>query len=270
MNTKLKLAQYFLGNPTRNVKLTILGFQKNLTETDMDISNDQPTVKNFISYFLVYNHMNCRIDYFLINYGYPFNLKNKSNNEKSAMYDNSRWGSLNFNRIIREYPDKWPNIEEHNTLGEAVDGKLSLNFFKIFLTNVLCANLQGHIHEHIFDLRAIAHLIYLRRVHEFNYEPIILDLGDAIPALNNREVEEVHIQERFNHEKFLTDINTIYRFKLTYVSINKNEEAGCIKDLRRTFHGKSFVDPQDLTEKIIEFNAKQRVKAEHLFRAFKG
>lgn len=70
-----KLINFFLGNPKKQVLYTILGFQRNVnSKRDKETLKLHTNATNYLSYFIAYNHHLCKIEYYLINYGYPYAL----------------------------------------------------------------------------------------------------------------------------------------------------------------------------------------------------
>lgn len=92
-----ELNYYFRGKYNRQLHYTMLGYQKNLNvEASSDLlgnqtppagtSNESESLKdkNYVSYFLAFNHRRCRVEYFLINYGYPVSLKLRAEDKANA------------------------------------------------------------------------------------------------------------------------------------------------------------------------------------------
>ena len=274
-----KLTQYFLGDPARKVWYTILGFQRNINNIkDRAIVGNLPHETNRLSYFIAYNHHRCRIEYYLINYGYHYTIR-KSDIPFEVLQKLNNWEDLspavrngeNRFRLIFDQTKKWGVDEQlDKTAGELnlTGGKLSLNFFKVFLTHLIILNKSQLILKGIYDLRMITALKYQDELKAFIINPSSLPrLYDHLSrdsVLNPEGPLRFHIQERFTPDNFVTQLNTLTGTNVNITSIPKAEEALCIQELRRSFQSKSFESNLDLNNRIYIFNTKMLQKYQEL------
>ena len=269
-----KLIQYFLGNPIRNVWYTILGFQRNVSSNkDKAILGNITHDSSRLSYFIAYNHHRCRIEYYLINYSTPYILK-KSDFPFEVLQKLNNEDDLSMNRFnfIFDGTKKWGEDEQIDQAAKDLKlggyGKLSLNFFKVFLTHLVILNKSRLILRGIYDLRMITALKYQDELKDFIVDPNRLpQLYEHIsPDLvkNPYGPLRFHIQERFTPDNFVTQLNSLTGTDVNITSIPKAEEALCIQELRRSFQSKSFESNLDLNNRINIFNTKMLQKYQEL------
>ena len=275
-----KLIQYFLGNPIRNVWYTILGFQKNVSNF-----KDKASLKNIsqntnhLSYFIAYNHHRCRIEYYLINYGYPHSLKASDLPlEMLHKLNNNNLDDLSINRFHIDFSgtEQWgENSQLDNAAREfnklPKDGKLTLNFFKVFLTHLVIQNKARIRLSGLYDLRLITGMMYHEglknwivdesRLPQLYNTPMVSSLFKGNLALR------FHIQERFKPDSYVTQLTNITGSNVNFISIPKAEEAPCIHELRSTFQSKAFESNADLNNKINIFNGKMFQKYQELLHS---
>lgn len=269
-----KLTDYFLGEQ-RNLLYTILGFQKRTLNYGGDTLT--PT---YVSYFLAYNHMRCRLEVYLINLGYPYHVYKDGSLKAKATHMlkhlivgddktiTAPEGSLVTNHftIMGASEETFVGRPLDDITSEVLqisDGLLTLNFFKIFFTLLMfnSKNLNNYKTPHdIYDLREI---LYYRTNDPTKLEEYKIPAQKTISLLDPERVDEgmpfvINTQKRFVHNKFTREINNIINntgqteFQLN--SIEKCQEAPCIKELRRILTAKAFVDNETLDQRIRFFN----------------
>jgi len=292
-NKKLK---YFTGGFDTCNWITIMGFQKNVSGSDYALFEHNPSGKHiYISYFLAFNHLTCRIERYLVNYGLPYDISNEDIN--SLIHNNadnyehfSRLDNKSFNHVLIEsnpHPEEAEDVELANAnlaseLNGLRDGKLSLNFFKIFLVQFLYSyeGLNEGSLDGIYDLRLINHLrwsnpeilrssrlsvvqpassqiegnrtsskhdLLLEAIKDISEKKEIKKWGAARPAV-------INIQKRFSQESFNDQICNLFGNRIVIQSFEKSEMVPCIKELKRRFTARNFDNNHELNVRIDKFN----------------
>lgn len=156
------------------------------------------------------------------------------------------------------------------------NGKLSNNFFKIFLSNVLL-NYSSNVNlSNLYDLRLITSAV--RRQHSNNINQFNLHTNSTpnllyvLHSKNLIKIDQnlpIYTQSRFSKDSFHMDLNNVFNLNVNVMDIPKTEEAGCIRTLRRNFHGKKFTNNLDLNNRINSFNQKMSRKYLELYDSIK-
>lgn len=267
-----KLTDYFLGEQ-RNLLYTILGFQKRTLNYGGDTLT--PT---YVSYFLAYNHMRCRLEAYLINLGYPYHvytigsLKAKAAHMlKHLTVDRDKTitapkGSLVTNHFTvmgasEETFVGRPMDEITSEVLNMSDGILTLNFFKIFFTLLMFNSTQLGSHKEPHDIYDLREILDYRTNDPAKLEESKITPQKTVSLIEHYDLNPpfiINTQKRFVHDKFTREINSIInttgKIEFQLNAIEKSQEAPCIKELRRILTAKAFVDNETLDQRIRFFN----------------
>lgn len=171
---------------------------------------------------------------------------------------------LAYNRLEFQFRSN-DNIDEsaetaHNMMSLR-DGKLSLNFFKAFYSNVLLKDISSKPLKNLYDLRVIALYNYHNMLEPYKTSDAKLpDIYKLRGAYDPYKPIYIHTQERFLQDIFAQDINNIYGMNVILTSIDKKDEAPCIKAMRAELSARSFTGARELHIRIEEFNHKMYAK----------
>lgn len=267
-----KLTDYFLGEQ-RNLLYTILGFQKRTLNYGGDTLT--PT---YVSYFLAYNHMRCRLEVYLINLGYPYHVYKDGSLKAKATHMlkhlivgddktiTAPEGSLVTNHftIMGASEETFvgrPLDDITSDVLKMSDGLLTLNFFKIFFTTLMFNSTLLNNHQEPHDIYDLREILYHRTNNPTKLDEYKIPAQKRISLIEHFDLNPpfiINTQKRFVHDKFTREINNIINItgKTEFLlnSIEKSQEAPCIKELRRILTAKAFVDNETLDQRIRFFN----------------
>jgi len=127
--TKKTIYNHFNKGLFKNTHFTILTFQKGLSQHLNPINKG---INNHVSVMLAFNHITCKIERFLVNYGMPTEIKfNFADLGDSTKLD------VNHYRVDEVFPYKTKEVEEKYGLNSNHDGKFNKKFFQLFLMHLI-------------------------------------------------------------------------------------------------------------------------------------
>ena len=182
-----KTYKHYMGENKDNNLYTILGFQSTVkyrapgsSYAWFTRSSNHMIEKRYVSFFILYNHLKCRIERFLINYGMPHTTTlNEPHSVKAKEINGIITNNLEINHdfinpIAVEVTDQQKvNNQLTGMFNNMKDGKLSNKSFGAFLGGSLIEyHREGQIsYKSVYDMRL---LLKARNVCESTYGNINL------------------------------------------------------------------------------------------------
>ena len=206
--------------------------------------------KNYVSFFLVFNHITCRIERYLVNYGIPYDVKAL----EGINYDSG-------NSLGVEYNHMFVANKEGKFIQRLTDGKINSHFFQIFIYLMLISAKDATTADfkNIYDLKVINY---------YKFKDVNKLIQNSVPKeqMFPSRTDDINISvpKKFYQVELSNHISVAFGQRVNFVVQDTSTQPGCVRDLKLVINGKNFVSNIDLNSRITSFNNQMLVKVHRI------